>query len=83
MTPDEASQRAEHARQLLDDELLKASFAANVNAAIAMCAAATDEKDAWRACMRLKAVMDATQSIASHIETGKVVEFNKRRFGLF
>jgi hypothetical protein len=48
-----------------------------------MCAGVKDEREAWRACMLLKAVMDATQSIATHIESGKVAEFNKRRFGLF
>ena len=83
MTPEDGQARAERARQLLDDPLLKESFAANVNAAIAACAQAKDEQDAWRACMRLKAVMDATQSIATHVETGKVLEFNKRKFGLF
>ena len=79
MNLEDAQARAERARQLLDDELLKESFAANVNAAIAYCASAKDEQEAWRACMRLKAVMEATQSIAAHVETGKVVEFNQRK----
>lgn len=74
-----AQQRAERARQLLDDPLLKASFEANINQGIAMCATAKDEKEAWRACMTLKAVMDATKSIATHIETGKIAEFNSRK----
>ena len=87
MTPEEAQARAERAKQLLADPLLKDSFAANVNAAIALCASAKDEKEAWRACMTLKAVMDATRSIASHVDTAKVVDFNRKptlreRFGI-
>jgi hypothetical protein len=84
MTPEDASMRSERARQLLEDSLLKESLAANVNAAIALCASAKDEKEAWRACMVLKAVMDATKSIATHIETDKIMNFNqKKRFGMF
>jgi hypothetical protein len=84
MTPEDASIRSERARQLLEDPLLKESLAANVNAAIAFCASAKDEKEAWRACMTLKAVMDATKSIATHMETEKIMNFNqKKRFGMF
>lgn len=83
MTPEEAEQRAERAKQLLNDPLLKESLASNMNAAIAACAEVKDEGAAWRACMYLKAVMDATHAIASHIETAKVVNFNKKRFGIF
>jgi hypothetical protein len=79
MTPEEASSRAERAKQLLADPLLKDSLAANVNAAIAACSNAKDEKEAWRAGTALRAVMDATQSIASHIETAKVTAFNSQR----
>ena len=78
MSPEEAELRAGRAKELLSDPLLKASFEANMTAAIAACANAKDEKEAWRACMTLKAVMDATQSIAAHVETAKVVKFNFR-----
>lgn len=87
LNPEEAKQRAERARQLLEDPLLKDSLAANVNAAIAACSQVRDEKEAWRACMNLKAVMDATRSIATHVETGKIIEHNfkptlRERIGL-
>lgn len=78
MNPEEAKARAEHAKQLLGDELLKGSLAAITEAAIAACAQAKDEKDAWRACMTLKACMDFARGLASHMETAKVVEFNQR-----
>jgi uncharacterized alpha-E superfamily protein len=78
MTPEDAERKAGHAKQLLEDPLLKDSLAANVNAAIAACSQVRDEKEAWRACMNLKAVMDATRSIASHIETGKIIAHNFR-----
>ena len=78
MTPEEAKARAEHAKRLLEDQLLKASLAAVTEAAIAACAQAKDEKESWRACATLKACMDVTRSLASHMETAKVVEFNLR-----
>ena len=85
MSPEDAERKAAHAKQLLEDPLLKASLAANIDAAIAACSMAKDEKEAWRACMTLKAAMDVTRSIASHIETGKIYNFKptlKERFGL-
>ena len=78
MNPEEANARAERAKQLLNDPVLKASLAANVDAALAACTQVRDEKEAWRACMTLKAAMDVTRAIASHIETAKVVEHNFR-----
>lgn len=87
LNPEEAKSRAARARQLLDDPLLKESLTANVNAAIAACASVKDEKEAWRACMTLKATMDTTKALASHVETAKIIEYNfkptlKDRFGL-
>ena len=87
MNPEDAERNAFHARQLLEDELLKKSLAANIDAAIAACTLVKDEKEAWRACMTLKAAMDVTRSIASHIETGKIAQFNlkptlRERIGL-
>ena len=87
MNQEEASIRAERAKQLLGDSLLKESLASITEAAIAACSQAKDEKEAWRACMTLKACMDVTRSLASHVETAKVVEFNlkptlRERFGL-
>lgn len=76
MSPEEAKYRAERARQLLGDEILKGSIASVTEAAIAACSRVKDEKEAWRACMTLKACMDVTKAIASHVETAKVVEFN-------
>lgn len=78
MNPEEAKSRAERAKQLLADELLRGSLAALTEAAISACAQARDEKDAWRACMTLKACMDVARGLASHIETAKVIEFNQK-----
>jgi hypothetical protein len=78
MSPDEARIKAERAKQLLEDELLKGSIASITEAAIAACAQVRDEKEAWRACMTLKACMDVTRALASHVETAKVIEFNLR-----
>lgn len=78
MNPDEAKSRAERAKQLLSDDLLTGSLAAITEAAIAACSQARDEKDAWRACMTLKACMDVARGLASHIETAKVIEFNQK-----
>lgn len=79
MTPEEAKIRAERARQLLNDELLKSSLAAGTEAAIAACSLVKDEKEAWRACMTLKACLDVTRALAGHIESAKVIEFNSKR----
>jgi hypothetical protein len=78
MTPEEAKTRAERAKQLLGDELLRGSLAALTEAAIAGCAQAKDEKESWRACATLKACMDIARGLASHLETAKVVEFNQK-----
>ena len=87
MSPEEAKQRAEHAKHILADALFKESLASITESAIAACSQAKDEKDAWRACMALKACMDVARGLASHMETAKVVEFNSKptlreRFGL-
>jgi hypothetical protein len=78
LNQEEAKSRAERAKQLLSDELLKGSLAALTESAIAACAQARDEKDAWRACMTLKACMDFARGLASHVETAKVIEFNQK-----
>jgi hypothetical protein len=78
MNTEEAKQRAERAKLLLGDELLRGSLAALTEAAISSCAQAKDEKDAWRACVTLKACMDVARGLASHLETAKVVEFNQK-----
>lgn len=87
MNAEEAKVRAEHAKRLLEDSLLKSSLSSVTEAAIAACAQARDEKESWRACATLKACMDVTRSLASHMETAKVVEFNlkptlRERIGL-
>lgn len=87
MTPEEARERADRAKTLLTDPLLKDSLTANVNAAIAACASVKDEKEAWRACMTLKAAMECTKALATHLETAKIIEYNfkpslRERIGL-
>ena len=78
MDQEEAQIRAERAKQLLNDDLLKASFAANIEYLIQSCVMAKDEKEAFRACMALKATFDAQKSIATHIETAEIAKFNFR-----
>jgi hypothetical protein len=85
MTPEEALQRAERAKQLLNDPLLKETFD-HVEQALVMAAKSSKtETDAMKACIAMQVFDILKNHIASHVETAKVVQFNeqKKRFGIF
>lgn len=85
MTPEEAQIRAERAKQLLEDPLLKETFNSVEAALIAAAKSSKSESDAMKACIAMQVFDILKNHIASHIETAKVVEFNftRKKFGIF
>ena len=86
MTPDEAKIRAERAKQLLDDPLLKESFDLAQTALIQAIRVAKTDQEAFKATIAFQVFELVRDSIRTHIETGKIIEYNFRepkRFGLF
>jgi protein-disulfide isomerase len=87
MNPDEAKARAERAKQLLDDGLLKESFDLAHEAIIQAVRVAKTEQEAFKAAIALQTYHLIKDSISTHIETGKIIEFNlkptlRERLGL-
>ena len=87
MTPEEASARAERAKQLLDDPILKASFDLAHEAIIQAVRVAKTEQEAFKAAVALQTYHLIKDSISTHIETGKIISFNlkptlRERIGL-
>jgi D-hexose-6-phosphate mutarotase len=76
MTPEESRIKAEHARQLLNDPLLKESFDL-AHAAIqqALRVSKTPE-ESFKATIALQTYFLIRDSISTHIETGKIIEYN-------
>ena len=87
MTPEEAKQRAQRAQQLLDDPMLKESFDLAHEAIIQAVRVAKTEQEAFKAAIALQTYHLIKDSISTHIETGKLIEYNfrptlKERIGL-
>jgi hypothetical protein len=78
LTPDEARIRAERAKQLLDDPLLKETFKAAQDALIAAVEMSKTETEFYKAGLALQVFKLIKDSISSHIETAKVIEYNFR-----
>lgn len=78
MTPEEAKIRAERAKQLLGDSLLKESFDLAHEAIIQAIRVAKNEQEAFKAAIALQTYHLIKDSIATHIETGKIIEYNFR-----
>jgi hypothetical protein len=76
MTPEEAKQRAERAQQLLADPLLKDSFDLAHEAIIQAVRVAKTEQEAFKAAIALQTYHLIKDSISTHIETGKIIEYN-------
>lgn len=87
MTPEEAKTRADRAKELLGDPLLKDSFSLAHEAIIQAIRVAKSEQEAFKAAIALQTYHLIRDSISTHIETGKIIEYNfqepKKRFGLF
>ena len=76
MNPEEAKIRAEKAKQLLSDPLLKESFDLAHEALIQAIRVAKTELEALKACIALQTYHLIKDSISTHIETGKIIEYN-------
>lgn len=76
MTPEEAKARAERARQLLEDPLLKESFAATEEALNRSVRAAKTESEAFKAAIACQVFDLIKGSIEGHIQTAKIIEYN-------
>jgi D-hexose-6-phosphate mutarotase len=87
MNPEEAKVRAERAKQLLDDPMLKASFDLAHEALLQALRVAKTPEEAFKATVALQTYHLIKDSISTHIETGKIIEYNfrptlKERVGL-
>lgn len=78
MNPDEAKARAERAKQLLDDPLLKESFELAEAALLQALRVAKTPEEAFKATVALQTYHLIKDSISTHIETAKVIEYNFR-----
>lgn len=77
-------QRAEQARRLLEEPLLKETFEQVSEALIRAVKSAKTESEAFKSAIALQVFDLIVGQIKSHAESGKIVEFNqKKRFGLF
>jgi hypothetical protein len=83
MSPEEASGRAEEAKHLLSNPLLKESFD-NAEAALnqAIRQAKTPE-EAFKAAIACQVFDLIRGQLQAHIETAKVMDFNMRRPSFF
>jgi D-hexose-6-phosphate mutarotase len=87
MSPDEAKIKAERARQLLDDEILKESFDLAHTAIQQALRVAKTPEESFKATIALQTFFLIKDSISTHIETGKIIEYNfkptlRERIGL-
>jgi D-hexose-6-phosphate mutarotase len=87
MNPEEAKERAAHAKQLLDDYLLKESFDLAEKALLQALRVAKSPDEAFKATVALQTYHLIKDSISTHIETAKVIEYNfkptlRERIGL-
>jgi D-hexose-6-phosphate mutarotase len=87
MSPDEAKIKAERAKQLLEDSLLKESFDLAHTAIQQALRVAKTPEESFKATIALQTFFLIKDSISTHIETGKIIEYNFKptlleRFGL-
>jgi len=87
VTPELANDRAERAKQLLSDSLLKEAFAAAEDALNRAVRAAKTEQEAFKAAIACQVFDLIKGSIEGHIETAKIISYNfkptlKERIGL-
>ena len=78
MSPEEAKIRAERAQQLLNDPLLKESFELAQTALIQAIRVAKSDAEAFKATIAFQVFEVIRDSIRTHIETGKIIEYNFR-----
>jgi hypothetical protein len=78
MNPEEAKIRAERAKQLLNDPLLKESFELANTALLQALRVAKTDAEAFKATIAFQVFEVIRDSIRTHIETGKIIEYNFR-----
>lgn len=78
MKPEEGQRKAEHAKQLLEDVLLKESFDLAHTAILQALRIAKTPEESFKATVALQTFHLIKDSITTHIETGKVIEYNFR-----
>ena len=76
MNPDEAKVKAERAKQLLDDPLLQESFDLAHEALLQALRVAKTPDEAFKATVALQTYHLIRDSIQTHIETGKIIQYN-------
>jgi len=87
VNPEEAKVRAERAKQLIDDPLLKESFDLAHEAIQQALRVAKTPEESFKATIALQTFYLIRDSIKTHIETGKIIEYNfkptlRERIGL-
>jgi hypothetical protein len=76
MTPEDAEKKAGHAKQLLEDPLLKESFSLAHEALLQALRVAKTTDEAFKATVALQTFHLIKDSISTHIETGKIIQYN-------
>jgi hypothetical protein len=76
VTPELANDRAERAKQLLSDALLKEAFTAAEDALNRAVRAAKTEQEAFKAAIACQVFELIKGSIEGHIETAKIISYN-------
>jgi hypothetical protein len=76
LTPEEAGARAERAKKLMDDVLLKESFDLAHAAILQALRIAKTPEESFKATVALQTYHLIRDSISTHIETGKIISYN-------
>jgi hypothetical protein len=76
LSPEEAGQKAERAKQLLEDPIIKESFDLAHTAILQAIRVAKTEQEAFKAAVALQTYHLIKDSISTHIETGKIISYN-------
>jgi D-hexose-6-phosphate mutarotase len=76
MTPEDAERKAGHAKQLLEDPLLKESFDLAHTAIQQALRVAKTPEESFKATIALQTFFLIKDSISTHIETGKIISYN-------
>jgi uncharacterized MAPEG superfamily protein len=87
LTPEEAKARADEAKILLANTMLKDAFNASEDALNRAVRAAKTEQEAFKAAIACQVFDLIKGSISGHIETAKIIEYNfkptlRERIGL-
>ncbi len=86
LTLEEAKDRAERARRILEDPMVKETLSAAHEALINSVGLAKNEGEAYKAAIALQVFNLIVDSLKAHLETAKIIEYNftnKKRFGIF